>query len=328
MTQSLAIYLASPIDEAAGRTALMAQRSVLTHDLNDAGFSVYRPDLAWTTGPQPEPAIQAVNQAALDHCAALVALLPADVPTIGTVLEIEQVARSGRPVVVVTDRRSFALESLAGVLIVETVEHAVATMKAARDTGTLQPACGLDGRPLVAPAPLPFTVDASVGGWALPRRFHADDAGLDLFVTENTTIDYREFGDVPAGVRVELPPGTWGLIVGRSSTMRKRGLLVVPGVIDVGWRGDLFVGAVNVSGHPVTVSRGERIGQLVLMPNLTERHRPTLVDGLSEHPRGESGFGSTGGYTDSDSPYPANGNGQPALPFTQRDGAPASSETR
>lgn len=128
----------------------------------------------------------------------------------------------------------------------------------------------------------------------LPSRGYSDDAGLDLFACENIRIAPGEHADIPTGVAVELPPGTWGMIIGRSSTLRKRNLLVNISVIDRGWRGDLFVNALNVSQDSVQVTQGERIGQLIILPNISEGWVPTFVEALSDHPRGEKGFGSTG----------------------------------
>jgi dUTP pyrophosphatase len=142
----------------------------------------------------------------------------------------------------------------------------------------------------------PLPVLSLAGSQFLPMRHYDDDAGLDLFVTEQRTVMPGEFVDVPAGVRIELPPGFWALILGRSSTMRKRGLVVLPAVIDTGYRGDWFAGVTNVGQHPVTVAVGERLAQFVLLPNLTSRYLPVAADALSPHPRGEQGFGSTGGH--------------------------------
>lgn len=130
----------------------------------------------------------------------------------------------------------------------------------------------------------------------LPSRGYPDDAGLDLFACEDITIEGGEHADIPTGVAVELPPGTWAMIIGRSSTLRKRNLLVNISVIDRGWRGDLFVNALNVGvgGAAVHVTAGERIGQLIILPNISEGWVPTFVGALSDHPRGEKGFGSTG----------------------------------
>lgn len=130
----------------------------------------------------------------------------------------------------------------------------------------------------------------------LPSRGYPDDAGLDLFACEDITIRSGEHADIPTGVAVELPPETWGMIIGRSSTLRKRNLLVNISVIDRGWRGDLFVNALNVSmdGAPVRISKGERVGQLIILPNISEGWTPTFVENLSDHARGTKGFGSTG----------------------------------
>lgn len=300
-----AVYVAVPIDEVdriiesgsevqkAAAHALYADVANLTGDLADLGLAVYRPDQAWDTSGVTAacPAVEVANRVALEQASCVVAFLPREIPTIGTVLEIAAAAQAGTPVVVVTGGRlSHSLATTPGVLQVDTAMHALTTVRQWQATGQLS-----GRRP---PIPLPFTVDPLVGGWALPRRFHRDDAGVDLHVTHATTVESGEFMDVPAGCRVQLPAGTWGLILGRSSTIRKRGLLVVPGVIDVGWRGELFVGVLNAGHHTQTVKVGDRIGQFIVLPNLTERYAPVRVDALSEHARGEQGFGSTGGYQD------------------------------
>lgn len=144
-------------------------------------------------------------------------------------------------------------------------------------------------------AHLPFKMDAGLD-WALPKRHYDDDAGLDLYVTESTLVRPGEFRDVPAGCRTALPRGTFGLILGRSSTTRKRGVMVTPGVIDVGWRGHLFVGVFNAGVRMQTIQKGDRIGQVLLLPNLMLGYAPRVETGeLPEHERGERGFGSTGG---------------------------------
>ena len=128
----------------------------------------------------------------------------------------------------------------------------------------------------------------------LPSRAHPGDAGLDLYVSQEVVIPAGGFRDVPCGVAVELPAGSWGLLTGRSSTMRRRGLLMVQGVIDVGYRGEVFAGVFNVSGEDVTVGVGERLSQLIVLPNLTETLTPVVVESLSESERGVGGFGSSG----------------------------------
>lgn len=295
MVQSATVYLAGPIDFAeSGPNHTLAEyrrsRTSAVELLNSAGFMVYAPHRAWSVSPgaEPDPAIEAVNRTALAQCALLIALLPEGIPTIGTVLEIGEVARTGRPVVVIGGRGSNALAALPGVFRVDTVQHAVRTAQAMRDSGQLRPRG-------VEPTALAFTMEGGSES-LLPVRHYRDDAALDLFVNRSTTIAHQEFVDVPAGCQVELPPGTWGLILGRSSTIRRRRVLVVPGVIDVGYRGDLFVGCYNVSGSTQTIAAGERVGQLIVMPNLTEHYRPVRAESLSDSERGTAGFGSTGGF--------------------------------
>lgn len=128
----------------------------------------------------------------------------------------------------------------------------------------------------------------------VPMKAYEDDAGLDMHVSERVVIRPGEFKDVPSGISVQLPEGTWGMIQGRSSTLRKRSLLVNPGVIDVGYRGPLFSGCWNLGKETVILEEGERVAQLILIANVTEMVRVVEVDELADHPRGSNGFGSSG----------------------------------
>jgi dUTP pyrophosphatase len=132
-------------------------------------------------------------------------------------------------------------------------------------------------------------------GGRKPRRVHDGDAGFDLVCAESVTVEPGEFVDIDCDLRVELPRGTWGLLTGRSSTLRRRGLLVAQGVIDQGYRGPLFAGVWNLTGEPVEVSAGEHLAQLIPLPVLADSLVLMRVNGpLGESERGEQGFGSTG----------------------------------
>jgi dUTP pyrophosphatase len=308
------VYLAGPIDrvdEAASLVAsrYRADRSTLRNLLAESGFAVYAPHLAWSgvsLATDTCTAVDEVNDRALLTADALIALLPPGVPTRGTFAEIEQAAQDGIPTVAVTPS-SRPSRLVAGVIWVSDIEEALTTVEAWRERGLLgtrgKPVAAHPVTPEVAPsvepngalAPLPFTVKEGIGTWAVPTRHYSDDAALDLWVSENRTVNPGRFTDVPSGVNVQLPVGTWGMIVGRSSAVRKRGILVVTGIIDVGYRGDLFVGCYNVGEHPQTLAKGERIGQLIVMPNLTQHYQPVVVESLEPSERGTDGFGSTGG---------------------------------
>lgn len=130
----------------------------------------------------------------------------------------------------------------------------------------------------------------------LPHRAHRDDAGLDLAVINRFILEPNGFMDVPTGVYVQLPAGTWGLLVGRSSTLRKHGLRVALGVIDVGYRGELFVAVehANRTREPVVIEAGTRLAQLIVLGNVTGECEVEYVTELGEHERGVAGFGSSG----------------------------------
>lgn len=121
------------------------------------------------------------------------------------------------------------------------------------------------------------------------------DCGYDITIEEDIIIPAKsESGkpiDVPSRCAVKIPSGFWGMIINRSSTSRKRGLAVVPGVIDEGYTGELFACTYNLTNEEVQLKKGERIAQLILMPRFT----PPVV-AVAELPttaRGERGFGST-----------------------------------
>lgn len=127
----------------------------------------------------------------------------------------------------------------------------------------------------------------------LPTRGYADDAGLDLYVARDYEIGPYEFVDVASGVKIDVPERLWALITGRSSTLRKKGLLVNPGVIDAGWTGELFAGVQNMTGNTVEIAAGDRLAQLILLPAPAVGYEPTWGK-VRDKERGTNGFGSTG----------------------------------
>jgi dUTP pyrophosphatase len=115
---------------------------------------------------------------------------------------------------------------------------------------------------------------------------------MDLAVLGEQVLAPGERRDLPTGVAVQLPEGYYARLVGRSSTVRKRGLFVFEGIIDQGYRGPLFIFAENLTNEPVVVSDGARIAQLICTPIV----QPALqrVEQLESSERGANGFGSSG----------------------------------
>lgn len=127
-----------------------------------------------------------------------------------------------------------------------------------------------------------------------PTKAYADDAGFDLYCDAELVIEPSTFVDVPLGVAIKVPEGTWGLLTARSSTLRKHGLMVAQGVIDCGYTGPLFAGVWNMTDEPVKVEPGMRLVQYILMTNASLDVEAQQVDELPKTDRGASGFGSSG----------------------------------
>ena len=131
----------------------------------------------------------------------------------------------------------------------------------------------------------------------LPRRAHADDAGVDLYSAEDVELAPGQRQLVGTGVAVALPTGTVGLVHPRSGLAARNGLSIVnaPGTVDSGYRGEIKVNLVNLDPvEPIRICRGDRIAQLIIQR--VEVWDVVEVDELDESDRGEDGHGSSGGH--------------------------------
>ena len=117
---------------------------------------------------------------------------------------------------------------------------------------------------------------------------------IDLRAAEDTELQAGEYKAIPLGVAMELPKGYEALVVPRSSTFKKHGLLLANslGVIDESYKGDndewhFLAFAI----HDTVIHKNERICQFRIMKkqprlNFNEVNRLTDVD--------RGGFGSSG----------------------------------
>lgn len=129
----------------------------------------------------------------------------------------------------------------------------------------------------------------------LPRRAHADDAGVDLYSAEDVELAPGQRRLVGTGVAVALPTGTVGLIHPRSGLAARNGLSIVnaPGTVDSGYRGEIKINLINLDPDaPLSITRGTRIAQLLVQR--VELVEFVEVDELDETVRGDAGHGSTG----------------------------------
>lgn len=97
---------------------------------------------------------------------------------------------------------------------------------------------------------------------------------------------------VGSGIRLGMNTTLWCQIVARSSTGRKR-LMILGGIIDSGYQGELFAVLANFSFFPRIVREGERYAQAIFFA----AHRPVVKEVKSfpiTSERGATGFGSSG----------------------------------
>ena len=131
-----------------------------------------------------------------------------------------------------------------------------------------------------------------VGSAMIPARANKTDAGYDLWSVESYTLKPLERKLFRTGIAIEIPSGYYGRVAPRSGLAFKRGLDVMAGVIDSGFRGEVGVILVNLSNEEVYLTHGDRIAQLII----ETCHQPTMiqVEELNDSSRSEKGFGSTG----------------------------------
>lgn len=285
-------YLSYPIDQAEGRemTILaMRQAEKFKQMLLGSGAVdwVFDPGDAITVHKYTDSQeVRQINQFAARRADVMAAFLPDGQPSVGVPMEIDRAVMAGKHVVVFSDASSFMLNYNEGMI---NRWHGWEDDHLTEALNTVLKMPKQEGSNVEA---LPVKMLSDLG--FMPTRSHTDDAGLDLYVSQDTTIKPGTFVDVPCAIAVELPDWSWAMVTGRSSALRKRGLLVHTGIIDTGYRGPIFAGAWNMTDETVTVGRGERIAQLVVFANHTQRVAPIQVERLNDSARGTSGFGSTG----------------------------------
>ena len=128
----------------------------------------------------------------------------------------------------------------------------------------------------------------------IPGYAHEDDAGVDLYSTENYVLKPGERILVSTGLRMSIPNGYEGQIRGKSGLALYNGISLVNGVgtIDSGYHGEIQIITINHGKEDFKVEKGKKIAQMVFKK--VEKVEFHEVDELDETKRNHSGFGSTG----------------------------------
>ena len=126
----------------------------------------------------------------------------------------------------------------------------------------------------------------------LPVRSSPGAAGYDLFAGHDRAIPPLGKSLVPTGLRIILPPGTYGQIAPRSGLALHYFIDIGAGIIDEDYRGEIGVLMFNFSNQTFKVRQGDRIAQLIIQKYVSVEIQECPVQ--EETQRGSQGFGSTG----------------------------------
>ena len=139
----------------------------------------------------------------------------------------------------------------------------------------------------------------NLSGLEDPIYEHSEDSGFDFRanITDPLVLSPLERTLVPTGLYFEVHTEYELQVRPRSGLALKNGITVLntPGTVDSNYRGEIKIILINLSNEKFKIERGDRIAQGVFNNVLKPRWLlMKKVDRLSDTPRNEGGFGSTG----------------------------------
>lgn len=121
-----------------------------------------------------------------------------------------------------------------------------------------------------------------------PYRAHENDAGADIYSTVDIMLKPGTTTKIPLGFGLELPDGYAAFVFPRSGCAAKGIVCELP-PIDSGYRGEIHAIVSNVGRYAYEVSKGDRLGQIVIVPVVIA----DFID-YDIKERGDGAFASTG----------------------------------
>ena len=158
----------------------------------------------------------------------------------------------------------------------------------------------------------------------MPTYAHLTDAGMDIYLTEDVTIRPGETVLIPTGIKVALPFGYELQVRPKSGRSLKSKLRIAntPGTIDAGYRDEIGIICDNIDpvirsadidedgrlynvlwGSDITLSKGEKIAQLVLSEVPKAVFYEVEAVSMIENDGRKGGFGSSSIYGKDDPRY-------------------------
>ena len=131
----------------------------------------------------------------------------------------------------------------------------------------------------------------------LPEYATKGSAGLDLraMLNEDLQIEPGQTVLIPTGLAIYIDdPRLAAMILPRSGLGHKHGIVLgnLVGLIDSDYQGQLQISCWNRGSSSFTITPGDRIAQLVLVPVI--QAQLDITDNFMESERAAGGFGHTG----------------------------------
>lgn len=142
-------------------------------------------------------------------------------------------------------------------------------------------------------------LDPRVGTDDFPLPAYATDgsAGMDLraCIDADLQLNPGQTELIPTGIAVHIKdPDLAATILPRSGLGHKHGIVLgnLVGLIDSDYQGQLYISVWNRGTESFTISSGDRIAQLVIVPVVQVGFE--VVEEFGQSERGEGGFGHSG----------------------------------
>lgn len=138
-------------------------------------------------------------------------------------------------------------------------------------------------------------------GAKLPSKANENDAGFDVYATEDITLYPGQVIKHPLNIKLDLPIGAWARIETKSG-LGSKGMMVWAGVIDEGYRGIPHVIMSNIkmkeglmdNREPIIIKKGAKLAQITMNPHHNYFFMTQVEKVSTDTNRGSGGFGSTG----------------------------------
>lgn len=132
-------------------------------------------------------------------------------------------------------------------------------------------------------------------GGKVPIRAYKRDAGYDLYTSKSVTLSWKDRRkNISTGISIRSKIPAWIMMVGRSSTLMRYGIMIDSGIIDGDFIGELYIKAYNTTNETVHIPPDTRIAQIIVIPHTNIKFQPVECLVPKGGARNTYGFGSSG----------------------------------